>query len=287
MCEHIPKRAMEVEAWPGDWGLASSDAASLAVLTYLRFTGDKHRVTVRKNGQTWDNLRVELPFLRDEDGDILTTAPRIISEIRRRGLNIDGSLSLTESSKALAFANLVEDALAPVLALLLVLDAENYSAATSKIMSKLTFPLNMICPRFYTKRALRTVDDQTELEIFTKADRCLSSLNVLLGEKNFFFGAKPSYLDAIAFGYIAVLRNAPITQTRLHQQLQDLTMLNRWVDRVQAMYFPEILAYTAPSRVSSAMSERDRRKAIIWCSGAGGLMLAFAFSLGIHKKVFA
>jgi len=73
-----------------------------------------------------------------------------------------------------------------------------------------------------------------------KLQKSLSALSEFLGNKQYFFGDRPSTLDATAFGTLAQFVEAPLTNSDIKQFIEQNTPnLLEFVRRIQREYWPD------------------------------------------------
>lgn len=101
----------------------------------------------------------------------------------------------------------------------------------------LPFPLNYISPQRMRARAAAVVSDRSLEELSCEAQLCLEALEGLLGDDAFFFGEKPSYLDAVVYGYVAIVMNVPCNGDALQKPLSVAPRVVALYHRIHADYF--------------------------------------------------
>lgn len=114
---------------------------------------------------------------------------------------------------------------------------------------KIPFPGNYFIPGRYRSEAehymISRYNDLEELEIekiiINQAIRCLSALSDKLSNQDYFFGVKPSSLDAIVFGYLAPLLKVPFpSYSSLRTHLHAYSNLTSFVERILKKFFPTV-----------------------------------------------
>lgn len=88
--------------------------------------------------------------------------------------------------------------------------------------------------------AERACDGATEDELLAAAERCLIRLEDRLGDAPYFFGDRPSLLDAKVYGFVAVLRAAAMPNPWLLTAVTARQKLLRHCDRIEKLHFPEV-----------------------------------------------
>lgn len=72
-----------------------------------------------------------------------------------------------------------------------------------------------------------------------RAEQCLNDLSESLGDKPFFMGKYPTSLDAVIYGYLAILNSAPLVNCSLQTKLHNLRNLTAFVRKMTNSYFPD------------------------------------------------
>ncbi|XP_056397569.1 metaxin-3 isoform X2 [Hyla sarda] len=245
---------MELRCWGGDWGLPSVHPESLVVLAYAKFGGA--RLTLNPVDHTWTSSQV--PVLLHED-DIITQPVNIISFLRKQRYNADYVLSAREGSDTLAYIALLEEKLLPALLHTFWVDTDNYSGVTRPwYASHIPFPLNIYLPgkmyREILNRILETKGkpplysmNEVEAQIYKDAKECLNLFSNRLGTAQFFFGDKPTTLDAFVFGFLAPLYKTRLIKVQLQEHLKQLPNLCDFCDHVLCIYFTEHAEGASPA----------------------------------------
>lgn len=160
-----------------------------------------------------------------------TKVANIFSYLRKQNWGSDFNLSTKQSADVVAYMALLEEKLVPGLLHFWWLESDIYTNVTRPWYIKATpFPFKFWLPGTFHSKAEKRVyiaqgtDNITETDIdnkvYTDAKDCLTHLSTKLGQQDYFFGSLPSSLDALVFGYIAPLLNAPINSNQLTNHLR-------------------------------------------------------------------
>ncbi|XP_043236868.1 metaxin-1-like [Amphibalanus amphitrite] len=298
---------MNLEIWPGDWGLPSIDSNCLEVLTYLKMCGAEAELTAANNPLR--SPSGHFPVLRHEQA-VIGSLNDIILHLKRQNYNPDYALSARQCADSLAFTNLLRDRLEPALWLCWWVDAKNSTELTRKwYASHLRFPLNFYYPSVWEEAARRRLaavcdfdatPEAVEAYVCRRADECFSSLSEQLGDRHWFLGGSaPTSLDARVFGLLAPLLRAPLPSHRLQGLLKGYPNLVTFVGRVQQKFFvKERDEYEAQqkdrrsgegggSRADNSADDAEfphkRRNQVLAGLVAAVVMLTFALTNGIVK----
>lgn len=240
---------MELRTWGSLWDLPSGDVATLTVLTYIRFFG-KVKPNVLSIVPVNDVREIPagfLPALIDKDLAI-TDFPAIIGHLRKNGINIDGRLSAQEGAETVAFEALLEECLFPAVQYHLWGNAKNSSAVADAYSKIIPFPFGYYNILKLRARATLSQSSRSAPEILSKMETCLQTLRARLARNQYFFGDRPSYLDAVVFAHLVVLVkagvdcNTTVQSTSAHTRsdfLRSDDVLLEYVNRIYAKFFSD------------------------------------------------
>lgn len=236
---------MELLVWEGDYGLTSIDSECLHVITYCIMT--KAPVTI-KFGRNSMVYYKKYPLL--VRGSLkLRNVQDIISYLRLHGYTLDYNVSLKQCTDSYAFANIVGKRFKEMMYYVWWLNDDNYDRLTyAWYLKAMPFPFNHLYPRYCKKIARRVLEssvppdeekDATKNYIFILAAETFSALSTRLGDSIFFYGDKPSSLDALVYAYLAPLVYIPFPSDGLTQMLRKWPSLVRYIDRVHKIFYPD------------------------------------------------
>ncbi|NP_001016747.1 metaxin 1 [Xenopus tropicalis] len=238
---------MELYCWKGDWGLPSVDPDCLTVLTYAKFSGAP--LKVHKVTNPWRSPSGRLPALKTHDDGVLFQPSKIITHLRKQKYNADYDLSAKQGADTLAFISLLEEKLLPALIHSFWVEGKNYVEHTRRWYAEsIPFPLNFFLPNQMHKRNLerlqlirgdswREEDEDTERQLYTDAQECMSLLSQRLAKHKFFFGDSPASLDAYVFSHLAPILSAKLPNNKLQQHLSSLPNLCQYCRAILTIYF--------------------------------------------------
>lgn len=147
------------------------------------------------------------------------------------------------AAESTAFATLVAARFAPARAHEFFLKDANYADLWHAALAAADpFPLNRIVPA----RARRHVRDRfaaagkTPAEAYFDAGIALAALATRLGDRaRFFYGDRPSVLDAVVFGQLATVLLAPLPDAQLRAMVAAHPNLVQYVLRIRRDFFPD------------------------------------------------
>ncbi|KAJ3233515.1 metaxin 1 [Chytriomyces hyalinus] len=248
----------ELFAWGPAWGLDSFDPFCMSVQCYLSLSCASWVCTKSSNPKI--SPSGELPLLRDGTIPVAGRA-NIIRHLKRKGFDLDANLTPLQLAQSASFINLIETKLYDSLLHTLFMDAKNYSEDTLRVYSKqLDFVRRFYVPEVLKKRVVgrlagyrMMLDHNQELvnEVYLNAKDVFQALDDKLGDQLFFFGDKPTTLDAVAYAHLSLHALPLLTNPKLHAILTfSFPNLIAYITRMQAaltLYPPPSPSPTPPS----------------------------------------
>uniref|UniRef100_A0A0N4ZMG4 GST C-terminal domain-containing protein n=1 Tax=Parastrongyloides trichosuri TaxID=131310 RepID=A0A0N4ZMG4_PARTI len=235
---------MELYVWPSDFDLLSFDFECLQFLAACKFCALPIKIVHTSKPSISPSK--ELPYFKIEDNtakkiDNITEFPKFVEYARKCAFQIvlDSELTATQKSEVDTYFSFLKKTLHPAIIHSLWNDESNYSALTHKwYSSKMSFPKNFFYleRRVASEREYLKAKNLSTTEIIKTAMRTITQLSNKLGDKKYFFGDKPSSLDALIFGYLAPLLKLPLPSDRLQIHLQACSNLVRFIESIISIY---------------------------------------------------
>ncbi|OUM61990.1 hypothetical protein PIROE2DRAFT_20877 [Piromyces sp. E2] len=200
----------ELYSWGTAYDLLSFDPACLAAQAYLIFSKAEWELHESQSTKSQG-----LPILKDGMTEVQELF-KIINYLKKKGFNIDetAGLSKSELAESLAFIALIENNLYDALLYIMWLENDNNAKKTQQqtYNKSLSFIERYFLQGKIQESArerlkdmeLVKVNDELVPEVYLNAHDAYASLSTKLGNKKYFFGDKPSTLDAIAYGHLAL-----------------------------------------------------------------------------------
>jgi len=255
----------QLDIWKGDWGLSSVDTRCLQVLAYAKFCGIPLKIN-----PTCDPFRTpngRLPVLR-HGGQRHDSIQDMIELFRQKNYSLEYNLSPKQCAEVMAYEHMLQDKLYPALQFIWWIDHGNFTELIRPWYAKaVPFPLNFWYPGKYENAAQILMesmfpkeDSKTAIEnkVYSEAQKCLTLLSTRLGESEYFFGNRPTSLDAVVYSYLAPLLKAPLPNPALQNHLKACTNLVKFVSRISQRFFEH--DYQAYEKVKAAEEEKNPRK---------------------------
>ncbi len=225
--------------FPSYWGMPSPSPFCMKVETYLKmmeiayepvYTGDPTKAPKGK-----------LPYINIH-GEMIADSHLIIETLETRQAHpLDEHLSQTQKAISLITKRMLDEHLFWVILYSRWVPEKNWAIIKTTFFSKSPWLIRKYLAKSIRKRVLRALRLQgmslhSAEEIYQFGDKDLQALSTLLGEAPYFFGEKPSTLDACTYAFLASIIHAPIESPLKRDALkyQNLVAL---CERIDAAYF--------------------------------------------------
>ncbi|XP_067685748.1 metaxin-2-like [Haliotis asinina] len=216
-------------------------AQCLSVKTFLHMCGLNFNVELRTNAEEMSPSG-KVPFIR-VGAFLVSELDPIVAFVNTRGFQISGHLDEQEKSEMRAYMALVDN---------LLVNAELYLAwcdqQVSEEVSKPRYgcmhpwPLNRVLP-FKKQREVRARlsslgwGKKTVDEVCDDVRTCCQALSERLDKKTYFFGDKPTELDAQVFGHLFTILTTALPVRRFAEVIEEYKNLTAFCQRIDEKVF--------------------------------------------------
>lgn len=244
---------MCLELWKSDLLLPSVDAKCLQFMLCARICAAP--IQMQASFAPWNSPTGNYPVfrIRNPDGstkETITDFKQFRQFLQREvpKCAIDGHLDNEQLGILSAYESSIELNLLPAYLYTLWVDEYNASSLTgSWFGQQMLFPYSLYYVHKQKSQAKGFIRDlfgslmsekSVEILVTKKALQCINQLSAKLGDKKYFFGNKPSSLDALVFGYLAPLLRLPLPNDTLQQHIKNCPNLVRFVESISNIYLP-------------------------------------------------
>lgn len=240
----LPSVHARIYTESGGWGLPTIDADGLAAIALLRFADIPFSISQgASRSMTAANV---LPVVVFHNSN--TSEPSVCAGLASLIALFTADLTLPDPNAHLtpfmiaestAFATLVTARFAPARLHEFFVDDRNYDDIYHTLLEKETgFPLNRVIPFLRRRQIKAEIRDQPSDSLMFDAGIALTALSTRLGDRGkYFYGDKPSVLDAIVFGYLASVMYVPLPNGNLRGQIANFGNLVSFVSRIRQTFF--------------------------------------------------
>jgi len=253
MPETVP--SIRAFVFSSGWGVPfpTGGPFPLKLLTWMRMAKIDHEVVIANDpskGPKGKSPWVEI------DGTPMGDSSIIIAHLAERfGVDLDAHLSDGERARGLAVQRMLEEHYHQAYEHQLFL-GRGGAERLAEFAATMPVPVRWILPPVFLSMLrkqlkARGLGRHDEREILAQGKADLDALSQLLGDGAFFFGERPSSIDACVFGFLGVTIYVN-GDNPLFRHAASLANLKRYCERMRAEYFPETVAAGKSTQPSGA-----------------------------------
>jgi len=218
--------------------LLPDNASCLAVQAFLHMAGLDFTIEMRSNAENMSPSG-KVPFIK-AGAFVVSEMEPIVAFVNTKGISLTNQLDPGQKADMRAYMSLVNNVLGNAELYISWCDEITLNEVTKpRHGSVYPWPLSNILN--WQKRntvmkklgALGWTNKSLE-DVYADIEQCCKSLSERLDKSTFFFGNKPTELDALVFGHIFSILTTPLPDKRLEnivQQFGNLTKLCQMIDR--------------------------------------------------------
>jgi glutathione S-transferase len=211
--------------------------------TWLRIAGVPYEVVDTPDPRK--GPKGKLPFIEDAGRRIADTSIIVEHLVRTRGVDPDARLDASQRATALLVQRTLEEHYAFVVAYTHLVRDEGvrHTRARFDPVPAIVRPLVAGMVRGRVKKLLwqQGILRHSHKDIIASAVRDWHAVLAVMGDGPFFFGDKPTSVDAIVFGALATSVLTPI-ESPIRDFLRSQPACVAYAERMRARFFPELAA---------------------------------------------
>ncbi|KAH6930343.1 hypothetical protein HPB50_012929 [Hyalomma asiaticum] len=156
----------------------------------------------------------------------------IVAFVNTKGIQLTQNLSVQQKADIRAYMSLINTVLV------------NAEVTKPRYGSVYPWPLNHILSfrkrrQILAKLSVSEWSEKLLEEVFEEVQSCCAALSERLGQSDYFFGDKPTELDALTFGHLYCLMTTDLVDGRLGQIVSGFSNLVDLCHRVESQYFAD------------------------------------------------
>src|SRR3990167_10081098 len=198
--------------YPGCWELPSLSPFCIKVETYLKMTGIPYKVVVENDPRR--GPKGKMPVLKDGD-KIIPDSGFILEYLKNKfGNTLDAHLTAEQQAMAIAVRRMIEENLYFVILYSRWIDPVGkkfINDAFKQFFPRLLSPLILAIIRRNLKKQAhgQGIGRHTRKEIYFIGKQDIHAIATLLGSNRYFFGDKPTSIDATVYAFLSVIIYTP------------------------------------------------------------------------------
>jgi len=221
--------------------LLPDNVSSLAVQAYLHMVGLDFVVRERSNAESMSPTG-RIPFIKAGDF-VVAEMEHIVSFVNSKGISLVRDLDDNQRSDMRAYMSLVNNVLGNAELYLTWKDEVTVNSITKQRFGSVhPWPLDIMLTWQKQSQVLKKLKvlgwaEKTLEEVYSEVEDTCKSLSERLDNGPYFFGARPTELDALVYGHLFALYTTPLADTRLQNIVGQFKNLVRLLEKVDRVYF--------------------------------------------------
>ena len=187
----------------------------------------------------------KLPFI-DDNGTVVADSHLILEYLRNQyGSPLDHDLSSEQRAIMMLVGKALDEQLYWCMVYSRWIRPDTWPRVKATFFAVVPTPFNKVVPWLAQRKVKRSlylqgIGRNSDEEILQMASETLQSLSDLLGDKAYFFGDRPSTLDATAFGFLCEFILSDIKNT-FSERAGEFENLVAYCHRIKDTYYPQWL----------------------------------------------
>jgi len=239
------------EPWPDDVKiyqpfeteqiLLPDNASCLSVQAFLRMCNLKYEIVQKRNAEDMSPSG-RVPFIKC-GAFLISELEPLTSFVSNKGITLTGDLDSVQKSDMRAYMSLINTVLANAENYITWADKETFCQVTQvRYGSVHPFPLSWFLTRQKRQRVLKRLNalswlDKSIEEVYEEVDNCCTALSERLDVNKYFFGDKPTELDAMMFAHIFTILTTPLPSNQFAATIRCYPKLVEHCQRIEKEYF--------------------------------------------------
>jgi metaxin len=218
-------------------------ASCLSVKTFLNMCGLKFQTELKANAE-FMSPSGKIPFL--EIGSLLVSELEpVVAIAAAKGYSLNQHLTDEQRADMKAYMMMIHNVFVTSQLYILWYDKETREMVTNpRYGSYYKWPLNKLLPlrKYYEVAQLlhsKGWANKSKDEVYDEISLCCQSLSEKLGNQQFFFGSKPTELDALIFGHLFTALTTTLPSDRLAEAVRNCANLTDFCRRIHDAYFSD------------------------------------------------
>lgn len=228
--------------FPRVWGLPNASPFCLKLETYLRLADIPYEIKFLSDPRKAP--KGKLPFIKIDDKTIADSEIIIDFLQGKLGDQLDRNLTQEQRSFSVLLDNSFTERLYWMIVYMRWQYEPNWPHVKDAFFGKLPMILQWFLPDIVRKKTIKALWAQgmgrhSYDEVLEMGYKFLDALAIILAEKSYFHGEKPSSIDATAFAFLANIAWTPYDEA-LKSHLNKHKNLLVYCDKIWSTFYPEL-----------------------------------------------
>jgi len=224
--------------------LLPDNASCLAIQAFLHMANLDFTVEMRSNSEHMSPSG-KVPFIR-AGAFVISEMDPIVAFVNTKGISLTSTLDASQRADMRAYMSLVNNVMGNAELYISWLDDLTANEVTKpRHMSVYPWPLNHLLTWQKKNQVVKRLSalgwtSKSMEDVYSEVETCCRALSERLDMSPYFFGARPTELDALVFGHLFTVLTTPLPDNRLKMIVQQFTNLVKLCENIETDYFERL-----------------------------------------------
>jgi len=224
--------------------LLPDNANCLAVQAFLHMCNLDFTIEMRSNAENMSPSS-KVPFIK-AGAFVVSEMEPIVSFVNTKGISLTSSMDVSQKADMRAYMSLVNNVLGNAELYISWIDEVTLEEVTKPRHGSIhPWPLSVILNWQKRNSVLKRLGalgwaNKSLEEVFNEIDNCCRALSERLENSQYFFGSRPTELDALVFGHVFSILTTPLPDSRAKNIVQQYGNLVKLCENIERDYFEKL-----------------------------------------------
>jgi len=224
--------------------LLPDNATCLAVQAFLHMANLDFTIEMRSNSEQMSPSG-KVPFIK-AGAFVVSEMDPIVAFVNTKGISLTSNLDSSQRADMRAYMSLVNNVMGNAELYISWVDTTTLSEVTKpRHMSVFPWPLSHLLTWQKKNQVLKLLSalgwtSKTMEDVYNEVETCCKALSERLDNSLFFFGSRPTELDALVFGHLFTVLTTPLPDNRLKMIVQQFGNLVKLCENIETDYFERL-----------------------------------------------
>jgi len=224
--------------------LLPDNASCLAVQAFLHMAGLDFTIEMRSNAENMSPSG-KVPFIK-AGAFVVSEMEPIVAFVNTKGISLTNQLDVGQKADMRAYMSLVNNVLGNAELYVSWYDEVTLTEVTKPRHGSVhPWPLSHILNWQKRNTVMKRLGalgwtNKTLEDVYAEIETCCRALSERLDNSPYFFGSKPTELDALVFGHVFSILTTPLPDNRLKVIVQQFGNLSKLCEMIERDYFERL-----------------------------------------------
>jgi len=242
--EPWPQNVQLFQPYEVEQMLLPDNATCLAVQAFLHMANLDFTIEMRSNSEQMSPSG-KVPFIK-AGAFVISEMDPIVAFVNTKGISLTSNLDSSQRADMRAYMSLVNNVMGNAEMYISWVDEITLNEVTKpRYMSVFPWPLSHLLTWQKKNQVLKLLSalgwtGKTMEDVYGEVETCCRALSERLDNAPFFFGSRPTELDALVFGHLFTVLTTPLPDNRLKMIVQQFGNLVKLCENIETDYFERL-----------------------------------------------